>query len=168
MRYALVALQWFYFGLCCYLYPRLPERFPTHFGVGGKPDDWSQKSLLNWFALYLVGLALTVLLYYTGRFATNHPQLWNVPEKARFLALSPEARAPVTRIMQDFMTSAAIGVTLLFMAVQLTMYETAIGRTNTLPWYFAVALAGTLMSTTLGAVWISIRIKREILRASAG
>lgn len=44
------------------LYPSLPERFPTHWGVSGAPDAWSAKSFGSVFFMPLMTLGLYVLL----------------------------------------------------------------------------------------------------------
>ncbi len=43
------------------LYPSLPQTIPTHWGPGGTPDAWSQKSFLSVFQMPLVSAGLWLL-----------------------------------------------------------------------------------------------------------
>jgi len=45
------------------LYPSMPERFPTHWGLNG-PDAWSAKSLMSAYFMPLVALGIYVLLVF--------------------------------------------------------------------------------------------------------
>lgn len=59
--WGLIALPLLYLAYC---WPSLPERVPTHFGLHGQPDDYSDKSALPWM---VVGLQL--FIYLLMRFA---------------------------------------------------------------------------------------------------
>lgn len=44
------------------LYPSLPERFPTHWGISGAPDAWSSKSFGSVFFMPMMALGVYALL----------------------------------------------------------------------------------------------------------
>lgn len=46
-----------------YLYPMLPDIIPTHWGLNGEPDAWSNKSVFSVFFLLFTLLFTQVLLY---------------------------------------------------------------------------------------------------------
>ncbi len=46
-----------------YIYPALPASIPTHWGLSGQPDAWSDKSFFSVFFLIFILLFLQLLLY---------------------------------------------------------------------------------------------------------
>lgn len=46
-----------------YLYPMLPDLIPTHWGVNGQPDAWSNKSFFSVFFLMFILLFTQCLMY---------------------------------------------------------------------------------------------------------
>ena len=49
-------------GYLAYVWPKLPEIIPTHFGSDGKPDDWSHKTM---YAFLIPGLNVGIYLLMT-------------------------------------------------------------------------------------------------------
>lgn len=140
------------------VYPRLPQRFPIHFGISGQPDGWATRSLLSWLALPLVAAGVALLLEVLSRLSASRPELWNVPEKARFLALTPDERAPIVHRLQRFMGLVGVMTTALMAVVQASIYHAATGRAPGLPAYFLPALV-MYMAIVLGA---ALRMNRRI------
>jgi len=65
------------------IFPFLPETIPTHFGLGGQPDAWSDKWALaglgTFFLLPLVSLAVFGFLscgWAKDTYKTLSPKLW--------------------------------------------------------------------------------------------
>jgi uncharacterized membrane protein len=108
----------------------LPERIPIHFGFSGSPTRWVNRSFLSWFGLPILAAAMTLLMYGASMLAIRSPDLWNVPDKKRFLALSPEARAPVVELLQKYLAWTATALIMVFLAVQTGVYESATGRAH--------------------------------------
>lgn len=52
------------FVVAAVLYPSLPARFPTHWGISGAPDAWSSKSLGSVFFMPLMTLGVYALLVF--------------------------------------------------------------------------------------------------------
>lgn len=140
------------------VYPSLPERFPTHFDAAGRPDAWAERSLLSWLALPLVSAGTAVLLEVASRLSARHPQLWNVPHKQRFLALTPEERAPIVRRLQEFMGLVAAASTVLMGVVQAAIYHAATRPVIPAP---LLVLPATLVHVTLLLV-AALRLNRRI------
>lgn len=46
------------------LYPSMPARFPSHWGISGAPDAWSTKSFLSVFFMPLISTAVYALLIF--------------------------------------------------------------------------------------------------------
>ncbi|MBW3572693.1 MAG: DUF1648 domain-containing protein [Gemmatimonadetes bacterium] len=131
------------------VYSRLPERFPVHFGLSGQPDGWAARSLLSWLALPLIAASAALLVEGAARLAARHPELWSVPDRARFLALTPEERAPIIHRLQRFVGLVGLMTTLLLAMVQAAIYHAATGRTTALPAYVLPA-AGIIMAVIVG------------------
>jgi uncharacterized membrane protein len=49
-------------GAALWAWPRLPERIPTHFGLDGQADAWSETTLVSWFLVPASGLLLIAIL----------------------------------------------------------------------------------------------------------
>ncbi|HEX2079005.1 MAG TPA: hypothetical protein VHG08_14880 [Longimicrobium sp.] len=111
-----------------------------HFDVAGRPDRWEDRSFLSWFALPLIATAVAGFLELASRYSVRHPQLWNVPDRRRFLELDPAARAPIVAQLQDFMAMTGMMGTALVMLVQFSIYRYATGHGSGLPVY---VFAGT-------------------------
>ncbi len=154
-------------GAAAYVYPRLPERYPIHFGADGTPDSWVERSLVTWFMLPGIALLTWLFLYWTIRATRNAPHWWNVPEKKRFLALSEAARAPIIERLIGFIDWVAIGITLLFMGLHAGMYAAAFTETQKLPLSTLGLILVFVVFTMGGALVMNRRIRQEILAAHA-
>jgi uncharacterized membrane protein len=105
----------------------LPERIPVHFGIDGAPDRWADRSLLSWFGPTAIGILTTGLMYGLNRLIPRRPDLVNIPNKKLFLALSPEARAPVIREVQGLVYSLCTVILLMFWFIQGSTFVSARG-----------------------------------------
>jgi uncharacterized membrane protein len=71
----------------------LPERIPTHFGLGGAPDAWMTRGRYTVFMLaFVIGLPLLMTVA-VGSLPRVVPRLVNLPNRDRPLA--PEQREAV-------------------------------------------------------------------------
>lgn len=145
-------------------YPRLPERIPIHFDLAGNPDGWASTSLLSWFLLPLIATAMAGFLFVIGRVSEYRPELWNIPEKPRFLALPAEARGPIAARLRAFMALMAVVITALLSTIQVEVFLTATGRAAT-PWIMTGATVLMLLGIGVAAVRMSRRVAVEIREA---
>ena len=151
------------FGFCAIVWPTLPERLPTHFGLDGAVDGWSDRSLWAWFALPLIAAAVTALLYGIGRLAPRHPELLNVPEKKAYLALSPERRAPVVAVVVESLHIVSAILLAMMIVIQIGSYRTALGHDAE-----GVILAATIamvVGMPISALVMVVRIQSRITAA---
>ena len=155
-----------YFALTALLYPKLPARFPRHFNGAGNADGWAGKSLTAWFALPVIAVLTIAFMGWVTRLASSNPNLWNVPEKQKFLALTPEQRRPIVQLMSSFITGVNCAIIILFISMQYAMYQVATGRESALPLHTRLAIAGTIAGILFGSVWFTIKVRREVLKAS--
>ena len=122
------------------VYPRLPERIPMHFDLSGQPDAWQQRSLVAWLMLPIIATGTALLVELASRMSVQNPQLWNVPDKPRFLALTPEERAPIIHRLQNFMGLVGVAVTGVLTMVQASVYLAAIQPVPRMPIYTLVPI----------------------------
>ena len=149
-----------------WLWPRLPARIPVHFGASGAVDRWAPTTLVTWFALPLLAALISASLWGLGRWAVTAPKLWNVPEKERFLALSPEARAPVMDMVRGFLDGTGI-VTILFLGLMhWWTYRTATGASRGLSRLFPLWISLAVLGALVASVALYVRLQRRILEAS--
>jgi len=142
----------------------LPQRIPIHFGLGAAPDAWATTSLASWFGLFAVSAVTSTFIHALSRYGPL--TLWNIPEKERFLQLSPRQRAPVLELLYSFMAAAAICTTVALLALHLGLYLVASGRTPALPWYTQAATYGGFVLLLVGLVPWSRAVRRAVLHAA--
>ncbi len=95
------------------LYDKLPARIPTHFGLGGRPDAWSQKSVFSVFGTLLVPLFVLILM----AVVSAHRDWWNLPNRERIRRLSAKEQedvlAPIGESTAWLAAGMAVGFALL-------------------------------------------------------
>jgi len=165
LRLASFGLLAVLYGGSAVAYRHLPERIPIHFDLAGNPDGWASTSLLSWFLLPLVATAVAGLMLVIGRVSEYRPELWNIPEKPRFLALPAEARAPIVARLRAFLALMAVMTTALMGVIQVEVFLTATGRGPAPPWLMTGAIVLMLVATGVAAVRMSGRVAAEIREA---
>lgn len=143
-------------------WPHLPARMPIHFGINGRADHWVETSLLAWFGLPLLALALVLGNAALVRWLPRRPELFNHPDKQRFLALPAPYRAPVIRRMQEFLHWISVQVVLLFGLIQVAILRTALGATSSTFMVAVLVLAVAVLPMLL--LWNVSRVQAEITR----
>lgn len=142
----------------------LPPKLPLHFNFSGTPDAWARTSVLSWFGPLAISLALS---WFIRALTTRGPlEFWDIPEKQRFLKLSPEQRAPVMEMLHALVAATAVATSLVFAALQVGIYQTARGATRTLPWYVDAVMLGSLAALLLATIPWTRAVRRAILEAS--
>jgi uncharacterized membrane protein len=162
--YALLAAYWTF---CAVLYPRLPARIPIHFNIRGEADGWSDNPFLAWFALPLIITLTVALMIGIGHWAAGSPQLWNVPEKKRFLAMTPEQRMPIIAILNGVLDMASVYSIAVAAVVQWSIYSNAFkSQGGGLDIMFHIVVWGGMLLLLGYALNLNRRVKRIILAAS--
>ena len=155
-----------YFAAAATLWSELPQRVPIHFDFAGQPTAWARTSVLSWFGLPLLAAATTLFLYGIGQASIRTPDLWNVPEKERFLALSATERAPIVAYLRRVMAWASVLVTLTFISMHVGIYQTATGRSESLPGQSIVFIFPPIAVLLLVALSIARNAGRQIRQVS--
>lgn len=155
-----------YFAAAAALWSKLPQRVPIHFDFAGQPTTWARTSVLSWFGLPLLAAAITVLLYGIARASTGTPELWNIPERERFLALPSAARAPIIAYLHRLTAWAALLVTFTFITIHVGVYQTATGRSAGLRWESLLLMLAPVGILLLLALSIARNAGEQIRQAS--
>ena len=91
----------------------------------------------------------------------NKPAWVNVPQKEAYVALSPEARAPVNDMLVRFLLWMAVLLGVLFLYIQVGMFAVALGQWKGLPlWPMLVITGGVVAYIIVLYVMISRAIRR--------
>lgn len=143
-----------------YIYPALPERIPRHFGPGGAPDAWTDRTLLSWLLLPLIGVASTVLMYLIGALLPTRPHLLNMPDRKKLLELPPGLQQHVLREASALLYATALVMLVMFGAIQYGAYESALSGERS-----GAVVAGIILGIAgmpLVLVIYMVRIQRRL------
>ena len=163
LNYTVLAAYW---AACFVWYPRLPTPYATHFNIRGEPDAWTGGPAA-WFGLPAIATATILLLIGIGKLAQRTPHLWNIPEKKRFLALTPEQRAPIMPVLSSMMDVAGLYSLLVFIVCQWAIYQSALNGHGTLALMFHVVVWGGMIVLLIYILRLNKRVKQMVLAASA-
>jgi uncharacterized membrane protein len=126
-----------FLGLCVlcvvqalYYYPMLPPIVPSHFGAGGKPDDWSSKG--TFLTVYLVVIAVLAILFLGISFGLAHlpASLMSLPHKEYWLA--PERRQATYAFLSSYLLWFASATLLLLFDLLYQTVQVQLGRSGEL------------------------------------
>lgn len=146
-------------GFSAVSYGDLPARIPGHFDFSGAPTRFDETSVWSWFMPPAIAAGLWGLLAFVGSRLPSNPELFNFPQKERFLALPPAHRGPVIEEMQAFLELTSVLVTALFLVIQLMVWRVAMqGSAGALA---QVPLVGVVLLVLAMLLWLP-RLKRAV------
>jgi len=143
---------------------RLDGLIPTHFDGAGNPDHLSDAA--SWWILPAIGTALTALMFGVARLlrwlVVHRPGLVNLPRKAAFVRLSPEARARIAPRLAQLVMGITVLVNLVLLAIIRDTYRVAVHEITRLAiWKLLVCFALLLVWTVVGSLRVARAIRRE-------
>ena len=109
-------------------YVTLPEMIPQHFDAAGNITAMTERSWGSWAAIPIIAVVTLVFLAGLSAAITRKPQLFNFPEKERFLRIPEAHRGPVIDRMREMLDVAASVTVLVFSLVQFMIWRTALGN----------------------------------------
>jgi uncharacterized membrane protein len=125
----------FLLGIFVYAwYPKLPDRFPSHFDLAGNPDRWSGKGAF--LVIVAVPLIMTLAFYILIRFMprlAGNPQRLNIPHKEEFLKLPAEKQMVYWTLLREFFAGLMAAINLLFYLIIRGTVRVAAGQASLLP-----------------------------------
>ena len=108
-------------------WPQLPDRIPTHYGISGRPDAWSDRSVFTWFLLPVLAIGMALLMVWVQRFTRKHPGLVNLPSSTRLVDLPEPAREPILEALAGFLALVQTEILAIFTLIQIATFISAIG-----------------------------------------
>ncbi|MGA1392881.1 MAG: DUF1648 domain-containing protein [Phycisphaerales bacterium] len=153
--------------------PTLPAKIPLHFDAAGVPDRWGPASVANWFMLPFVATWMTAIIgglaVFMPALVRHFPGIVNVPQKKRWMALSPEERLRTSEPVRWLLGLVGLLVNALFVWILwgtrwVAMDPEPANPTRTIggPWPL-FAMTGLLLA---GVVIASLRMRTLVLRAA--
>jgi uncharacterized membrane protein len=152
----MVAMVWF----SVWAWPRLPDRIPTHFGLDGRPDAWSEPSFWSWFLIPTIAFTLVLGMYGFRALMPRHPNWVNLPDHRRLADLPEAARGPVLEMMSGFLALVQAHLLVIFAIIQLASYRTALGGDSQGAMLLVLLLA--LLATPVFLVIFFLRFQRAM------
>lgn len=141
---------------------RLPDLLPVHFDAAGEPTRWAERSFGSWFAIPVMALTMVALTYALARAMGRWPHLVNLPDKRRFLALSPERRERVLVPMREMLYALSVPLLVVFLLIQVGTWREAMGGAAA-PFTVAALMMAVLLTPFMLIGWLP-RIQNELNR----
>jgi uncharacterized membrane protein len=132
----------------------LPPEIPMGIDAQGNAERLTKKLIWSWFGLPMLALGTVALLAGLRALMPRRPELFNHPEKERFLKLPPAYRGKVFEELGSILdvTACFIGVTVI--EVQFVLFRAAMGQP------VSAALPILLVSTILVAPAVLLMVTR--------
>lgn len=134
-------------------YSTLPELIPKHLDAAGNVTSTLPRAPWSWGLVPLVALVMLIALNWISSQLERRPQYFNFPEKERFLRIPHEYRGPVIERMREMLTITSSVMVLVFAAVQVMMWRTAMGHSA--KGLSLALMVGVVMSTPALLVLVS-------------
>ncbi len=109
-------------------WPHLPDEIPTHFGIRGTPDAWSEKTLLRWFTIPAVGIGLAGLLWLVRIILPHRPKWVNLPDRRCLTELPESCQKQILKMLAGFLALVQTELLVIFGLIEWASYRTALGH----------------------------------------
>lgn len=137
-------------------YDELPERIPTHFGLDGKPDKWSDKTPLMFYIMPTIQFIMVVIFIWIIRY----PKLFNFPQKNEVESWPEEKKKPVYKYLSKMSLVICLMVNLLFLTIQYSIIYGA--KTETMSTKFLVLIFIMTFSFITLTVCILVKLNKKV------
>ena len=148
-------------------WPQLPERMAIHFGADGTANGWAGKgfgvAMLAALPVFITAVMYGIMLLVP--WMRRNPGLVNVPNKAKFLALSDEGREPIFALIKEMMAAMAVSANITFAAVNYGALQTAMGKLDRFP---AAYVMPTLGLTFVVLIVYTVKMFKVMNRVTKG
>lgn len=139
---------------------KLEGPYPDHFDIHGQPDSWTDA---GWWLLPLIAAIMTAFLFgmllLARRLAIRHPAWVNIPRKADWLKLPPEARLRSLKALEGLLLGVTLFLNLIFVSITLDTFGVATGRQ---PGLSTTKLVIVLVCLAVWLVLSVIRIRQAV------
>lgn len=136
----------------------LPSVIPTHFGIDGLADDWSNKTFLSVFLLPIVQvlmLGLFIFIYYK-------PQYSNIPSTMWLMILDKKQKDRAYDLMRTMHAGIILAISMLFTYMTYAMNMSAIYEDYALSGVIMFGVIGLILAWTIGWTVVIYRISKNL------
>lgn len=149
------------YGLGAYAaFDHLPDQIPKHFDLSGQPDAYAAKSAFQWFMLFGVAIGLVALLYGCAWAIGRYPRTLNMPNQAKYNALSSNEKAKIAALVRNMLYGMTTMLLVLFATLQAGSYQVAMGTATSLPQYVLIVLGIVIISSVLSVPFLIVLLNR--------
>ncbi len=150
-------------ALAAVTYGGLPDQIPTHLDLNGVADRTAPKSVVSWFLLSGIAVFVLAFIDFLGSRLPRQPEMLNIPDKERLLALPERFRGPVMREAQLMVDLVAAGTMVILLLVQWEFVRVAAGARGL---GVAVVMVASI-GLSVGLLLMVTRISAAVDRAHA-
>lgn len=130
----------------------IPNRWPIHWGFNGRPDGWSNRTIIGAFLPFGAGAlvcgfleAIALIIRATSRAGNS---------------LSPEAARKIAGLTTDFVRFVEIAISLVFVYVGVALPLSPPENPFRLGWFVLVVIAGAIV-VGMVRLWKGVRALKE-------
>lgn len=139
--------------------PRVDGPLPSHFGINGRPDAWTDRGGMMALTAGVFALAMAIGIGVPALLLRMPPAQLNVPRREEWLA--PEAASRARRYLTVTFRVIGAACLALFLTIQQWVYSTAISGDTHVPPSAVLALVVAFLAIVLGVVaWMCRRFAR--------
>ena len=142
------------------VFDQLPQRIPTHFGIGGAPDAWAERSAVSWFLLPTITLLLTGMFTVMDGWLARNPARINLPGKKRIAELPERYHGPVREVVHELTALLNVEVVAIMCLVQRATWVGAFGGST--QGLLAAVLGLAFLSSPALLVYLTLRMQRAV------
>ncbi|MFA5197411.1 MAG: DUF1648 domain-containing protein [Patescibacteria group bacterium] len=130
---------------------KLPQTIPTHFGLSGQADSYSQKSI--WYTFLIPALQSIMLAFFV--FLYKKPQYSDMPTTLLLMAMEEEKREHAFDLIRTMLLMVALFIGILFTYITYGMNASALNNDLGLsPWI----MGGVLIAMLVWLVWWTVKV----------
>ena len=144
------------------LWPQVAGSMGGDWWIDADGAGWIRSGAVSWFALPVVSLGLLLTTWWVARRLSRNPLFMGIRAMGWFRRLGSPARERVLSRQRDALESGGLPVVLIFLLVQVGMYQALVGRSS-LPWIFAGLILSILAFSFLPG-FLQRRMDRVVAR----
>ena len=149
------------------VYPQLPAKIPVHFDLYGRPDRWSERTMLGWMTLPIIATIMAIFFQGLGMLIPvigRHSPGWiNVPQRDKFLSLPPEKQFLVLSKTTELLHVFTIEMLVVLLWVQWSTAQVALGVWKTIKYQLPMLIVFVVL-LVVSIVYYTIKIRQTIIQ----
>ena len=135
------------------VWSELPETMASHFGAGGRPNDYMSKVPFFWFLAASAGGSVALVFAAAGMLRRLPTRWINIPNRDYWLATDERREAAMNRIAAPMAWIGLLTAALLAVAVEFTI-EANLEQTHFQNDSFILVMVGYLLLVAAITIWM--------------